>query len=94
MSFITGGLGFLVSFFLLRRAGGVGRHILAFVLGTFVSLVLFGVWIAVQLSGGPIGNYRNDVMAATWAFAIAVTVALQIAAMVIAMIIRRRSTTA
>jgi hypothetical protein len=91
MSFLTGGLGFLISFFLLRRRGGLGRHILAFVLGTSVSLALFGVWIAIQLSGGPIGNYRTDWLAGVWLFAIVGTVALQIAAMVIAMLMRRKS---
>jgi hypothetical protein len=94
MSFVTGGLGFLVSFFLLRRRGGIGRHVLAFVLGTFLSLGLFGIWIAIQLSGGPIGNYRNDWLAAVWLSAIGVTLLLQIAAMIIAMMLRRKAETA
>ena len=75
--------------FLLRRRGGVARHTLAFIVGTIVSLALFGVWIAIQLSGGPIGNYRTDVMAGIWAVAIGVTVLLQVLAMVIAMLLRK-----
>ena len=91
MSFVTGGLGFLISFFLLRRNGGIGRHILAFILGTIVSLALFGIWIAIQLSGGPIGNYRTEWLATVWLVAIGITLALQIAAMVIAMMVRRKA---
>ena len=91
MSFLTGGIGFLLSFFVLRRSGGVGRHILAFIVGTLVSLALFGISIAVQLSGGPIGAYRTDWLIMVWVFAIAVTVALQVAAMVIAMFVRRKA---
>ena len=92
MSLITGGLGFLISFFLLRRHGGVARHILAFVLGVIVSLALFGISLAIQLSGGPIGNYRTEWLAGLWAFAIGVTLLLQIAAMIVAMMVRRRAT--
>ena len=91
MSFVTGGIGFLITFFIVRRTGGVARHILAFVAGTLVSLALFGVWIAMQLSGRPIGDYRTEWLAGLWAFGIAVTVALQIAAMVIASFIRKNA---
>ena len=91
MSFVTGGIGFLITFFIVRRKGGLGRHILAFVVGTLVSLALFGVWIAMQLSGRPIGGYRTDWLAGLWAFGIAVTVALQIAAMVIASFLRKNA---
>jgi hypothetical protein len=91
MSFVTGGIGFLITFFMVRRVGGLVRHILAFVAGTLVSLALFGVWIAMQLSGRPIGDYRTEWLAGLWAFGIAVTVALQIAAMVIASFIRKNA---
>jgi hypothetical protein len=49
-----------------------------------VSLALFGLWIAFELSGGPIGNYRTDWLAGVWAFAIGVSIILQIAAIAIA----------
>ena len=94
MSFLTGGLGLLISFLLLRRHGGIGRHILAFVLGTTVSLALFGIWIAIQLSGGPIGNYRTEWLATIWLIAIGVTLLFQVVAMVIAMMVRRKATAA
>jgi hypothetical protein len=53
-----------------------------------VSLALFGLWIAFQLSGGPIGNYRIEWLAGVWAFAIGVSIILQIAAIVIAGYVR------
>jgi hypothetical protein len=92
MSLITGGLGFLISFFLLRRRGGAARHLFAFALGVIVSLALFGISLAIQLSGGPIGNYRTEWLAGLWTFAIGVTLLLQIAAMIVAMMVRRRAT--
>ena len=91
MSFLTGGIGFLITFFILRRKGGLGRHILAFLLGTLVSLALFGISIAVQLSGRPIGAYSTEWLAGLWAFGIAVTVAFQIAAMLIARFSRKNA---
>ena len=91
MSFLTGGIGFLITFFIVRRTGGVGRHVLACALGTLVSLALFGMWIAMQLAGRPIGGYRTEWLAGLWAFGIAVTVGLQIAAMVIARILRKNA---
>jgi hypothetical protein len=91
MSFLTGGMGFLISFFLLRRHGGIGRHILAFALGTIISLALFGISIAIQLSGRPIGNYRTEWLATVWLVAIGVSLLFQVAAMVIAMMARRKA---
>jgi hypothetical protein len=91
MSFVTGGIGFLITFFIVRRKGGLGRHILALIIGTLVSLALFGVWIAMQLAGRPIGGYRTEWLAGLWAFGIAVTLALQIAAMVIESFIRKNA---
>ena len=91
MSFLTGGIGFLISLFMLRRKGGVGRHIFAFVLATIVSLALFGLWIASQLTGRPIGDYRTEWLLGLWAFAIGVTVVLQIAALGIAKVLRSRA---
>ena len=91
MSFLTGGIGFLITFFLLRRKGGMGRHVLAFFLGTIVSLALFGIWIATQLTGRPIGGYSTEWLAGLWAFGIAVTVVLQIVAMVIGRFTRKNA---
>jgi hypothetical protein len=89
MAFLTGAAGFLISFFMLRRSGSVGRHIGAFVLGMAVSLFLFGIWVASIIPPG--GNYRTEWLWGIWLFAIAVSLALQIAAMLIAMFLRRRA---
>ena len=91
MGILTGIVGFVFTLIILRRKGGVGRHIVAFVLGMAVSLLLFGVWIGVQLSHGPVGNYRNEWLAGVWAFAIAAALVLQGLAMLIALPMRGRS---
>jgi hypothetical protein len=87
MGIAAGIVGLIITFLMLRKKGGAGRHIGAFVLGTAVSLMLFGVWIAATIPPG--GNYRSDWLAAVWLFAIAAILVLQIIAMLIAIPSRR-----
>ena len=89
MGFVTGIIGFVITFVLLRRRGGAGRHIGAFILGMAVSLALFGFWIAATIPPG--GNYRADRLAAIWAFAVIVSLVLQVLAMLIAIPVRRKA---
>ena len=89
MGILTGILGFIITLVLLRRKGGVGRHIGAFLLAMAVSLLLFGLWVAANLPTG--GNWSPERVATLYAFAIVVGLVLQAIAMLIAMLLRRRA---
>jgi hypothetical protein len=53
---------------------------------------LFGLWVAFQLSGRPIGAYRTDWLAGIWAFAFFVALVFQILAMFAARFVRGKAT--
>lgn len=89
MGFLAGIIGFTITFFMLRRRGGAGRHIWALVLGMAGSLILFGFWVAVTLPPG--GNYRAGRLAGVWLFATVICLAMQLIAMLVALPIRRRA---
>jgi hypothetical protein len=87
MAFLCGALGFLITFFMLRRKGGVWRHLGAFVLGTVVAIIPYGMRIAAIIPPG--GAYRSEWLAGLWLFGIAVIVVFQLVAMLITMFMRR-----
>jgi hypothetical protein len=86
MSLLAAIVGFVITLMMLRRSGGVGRHIGAFVLGFIVSMLPTCVWAANLQQG-----WRVDRVAAVWFTAVAIALVLQIAAMVIAIFLRRKS---
>jgi hypothetical protein len=87
MGILTGIIGAIITFILLRRKGGAGRHIGVFVLGMAVSLILFGFWVASIVPPG--GAYRSEWLAGVWAFGIIAGLVLQVLAMLIAIPVRR-----
>jgi multisubunit Na+/H+ antiporter MnhE subunit len=88
MAYLCGAVGFVIVFFMLRRNGSVGRHILAFFVGMIVSLFLYGMYVASIIPPG--GAYRSDWLAWVWLVGIVISFLLQVAAMVAALIVRRR----
>lgn len=92
MSFLCAAVGGLITFLLLRRRGGIGRHILAFLAGSIVALAGFGIWIAIQLA--PLnGRYSVEKIAALWLFAGVVILVGLVIAMVVARSVRHAGAT-
>jgi hypothetical protein len=87
MSILAAIVGFIITLILLRKKGGVGRHICAFVLGMVISLIPTVMWAA-KLPPG----WNSERVGSVWLIAIGVGLVLQILAMLIAMFLRRRAT--
>ncbi len=51
MEILTGIIGFIITLFMLRRKGGVGRHIGAFALGMIITLIPTVMWAGKLPSG-------------------------------------------
>jgi len=89
MGYLLALTSFIVAFFMLRRSGGIGRHIAALIVGVAASLLLFGFYIAGSIPPG--GAYSSEWLASIWALAAMRGVVMAGLGMLVALLIRRRA---